>query len=362
MPACGVDYLPGADMNLATLRKLVLGYVVAVPVLIVITILQFMSVQGVVDAYRREGNSYDLIRQADALAAVLAETDASFRNFVKTRRSDELGPYEAAPTRTREILTQISQLVQGDDLQQARAKQLEAGVATRLDLYRQFLETPPVTTLRPAPNSNPPAPNEAEAQGGKVAVEIAKVLGELRSREFDRLPALSVDSKAKVSRASQLAPIAGVLSIWMVLLAALLLYRDTTRRTYAGVERRMQTRIVETLPLGVCLADETGLILYTNSAQDSLFGYEPGGLVGRHITSVHQTPRGEGDDLFDGAMEDLRSQGSWRGDFVAKRKNTTTFSCMSQAVSMEMSGKSYRLFLMAGGANPPELSTPQPSA
>ena len=116
------------------------------------------------------------------------------------------------------------------------------------------------------------------------------------------------------------------------------------------------------MPLGVCLADESGLILYTNSAQDTLFGYEPGGLVGRHITSVHHNPRGVGDDLFDGAMEDLRSQGSWRGDFVAKRKNSTTFNCASQAVSIEMSGKSYRLFLMAGVASPPETSTPQPSA
>jgi PAS domain S-box-containing protein len=293
---------------------------------------------------------------------VLAEADASIRNFVKTRRNDELGPYEAAPTRTREVLTQIAQITQGDAPQQARAKQLEAGVETRFELYRKQLETQSATPPRFSARPIPPAPNEAEVQGERQTAEIAKLLAEIRRREFDRLPALAAAAQAKVSGASRLAPIAGVLSIWMVLLAALLLYRDTTRRAYAGVERRMQTRIVETLPLGVCLADQTGLILYTNSAQDSLFGYEPGGLVGRHITSVHHNPRGGGDDLFDGAMEDLRSQGSWRGDFVAKRKNSTTFNCASQAISMEMSGKSYRLFLMAGVASPPEASTPQPSA
>ncbi len=340
-------------MNLTTLRKLVLGYIVAVPVLIVITIVQFTSVQGVVDAHRRLGKAHDIIRHGDALAAALAETEATVRNFVKTRRNDELGPYEAVPTRMREILGELAKLTLGDAPQQARVKHLETAVAKRLELHRNFLETQPVTPPRAAARGNPPPPNEAEVQGEQRTAEITKILTELRAQESSRLPGLAGAAYAKVDRANKLAPIAGVLAIWMVLLAALLLYRDTARRAYAGVERRIQTRVVETLPLGVCLVDENGLIIYTNAAQDALFGYEPGGMVGRHVTAAHNAPRGEGDDLFDQAMEELKSQGSWRGDFVAKRKNSTTFNCVSQAVTMEMSGKMYRLFLMASGAAPP---------
>ncbi len=340
-------------MNLATLRKLVLGYIVAVPVLIVITIIQFMSVQGVVDAHRRLGNSHDIIRQADALTAALAETEETVRNFLVTRRHDELGPYEAAPTRTKQILGELARLAQGDEPQQARVKKLESAIATRLELYRKFLESERVAPPYPSPRGILPPPNEAEVQGEKLATEIAKVISELRAEETSRLPAVAQAAQARVHRANQMAPIAGVLAIWMVLLAALLLYRDTARRAYAGVERRIQTRVVESLPLGVCLVDENGLIIYTNAAQDALFGYEPGGMVGRHVTAAHNIPRGEGDDLFDQAMEELKSQGSWRGDFVAKRKNSTTFNCVSQAVPMEMSGKMYRLFLMASGGTPP---------
>ena len=339
-------------MNLSTLRKLVLGYIAAMPILIVITIVQFMSVQGVVDAYRREGKSYDIIRQSDALAAILAETDVSIRNFIGTRKSADLEPYQAAPTRTREVLDSLEKLTQGEDPQQTRVKQAGAAVATRLQLYSKQLETQPATPVRPSPRAEPPPPNEAEVQGEKTSAEIVKILADLRRHESDRLPSYAAVSRAKVARANTLAPIAGVLAIWMVLLAALLLYRDTARRAYAGVERRMQTRIVEKLPLGVCLVDEDGLVLYTNPTQDALFGYEPGGLVGRHITSLHSTPRGEGDDVFDRAMEDLRGQGSWQGDFVARRKNSTTFKCVSQAVPLDMSGKPYRLFLMASGGAP----------
>ena len=264
-----------------------------------------------------------------------------------------LGRMRLRPARTKQIMGELTRLAQGDEPQQARVKRLESAVAARLELYRKLLESERVAPSYPSPRGILPPPNEARVQGKKLATEIAKVISEIRAEETNRLPALSLAASARVHRANQLAPIAGVLAIWMVLLAALLLYRDTTRRTFAGVERRIQTRVVETLPLGVCIVDEHGLIIYTNPAQDALFGYEPGGMVGRHVTAAHNAPRGEGDDLFDRAMEDLASQGTWGGSFVAKRKNTTTFNCTSQAATMEMSGKMYRLFLMASGAEPP---------
>jgi PAS domain S-box-containing protein len=352
-----VDYLPGADMNLATLRKLVWGYVFVVPVLIVLTAIQFVSVQGVVEAYRREGNSFDIIRHAEGLSAALAESDASIRGFIKTRKNEDLAVYEAGPGRTREVLAQLGQLTQGDAPQQARISRLEAAVATRFELYRKLLETQPMTRPGPAASKTPPPPNEAEVQGEAKSAEIAKVLGDLRSHEFARLPALAANSQNRLGRANRLAPIAGVLAIWMVLLAALLLYRDTARRTYAGVERRIQTRIVESLPLGVCVVDEAGLVLYTNSAQDLLFGYEPGGIVGRHITALRKPASTADIEIFDRAMDELRSEGSWRGDFVAQRKNTTSFNCVAQAVCIDLSGKPHRMFLMASGANPAETTT-----
>jgi hypothetical protein len=63
-------------------------------------------------------------------------------------------------------------------------------------------------------------------------------------------------------------------------------------------------------------------------------------------------PQSGAADIFDRAMDDLRTAGEWRGDFRAKRKNSTTFGCLAQAVSMDLSGKPHRLFLMAAGAEP----------
>jgi len=337
-------------MNLATLRKLVLGYVVAVPVLIVITIVQFMSVQGVVDAHRRLGMAHDVIQQGDALEGTLFDAELSLKTFLDTRQTDALAAYQAAPARTREILNKLATLTAGDAAQRARVKKLDAGVSTRLELFREVLETQTLPPRKPSARQEPAPPSAAEIQGREKMAEVRKTLSEMRRRESDRLPTLIAAAAASVERANRLAPVAGLLAIWMVLFAALLLYRDTTRKAWAGIERRIHTRVIETLPLGVCLADEHGLILYTNPAQDKLFGYDPGGMVGRHLTAAHHSPRGEGDDFFDQAMAELSRQGEWRGDFPARRKNTTTFACVSQAVNMEMGGKVYRLFLMASGS------------
>jgi PAS domain S-box-containing protein len=340
-------------MNLATLRKLVLAYVAVVPILIVITALQFMSVKGLTEAYRREGKSFEMIREAEKLSTELAGADASHRAYLKTRKDAELAAYEAGPARTGVILARLSDLARDDREQEARVRALEAAVTERFDLYRQQLETQPLRGNAPAMRSAPPAPpNGAEVQGEAKSAEIAKLVRELRSHEFDRLPALAETSSEKLRRANRLGPVAGVVSVWMVLLATLLLYRDTARRAYAGAERRIQSRIVETLPLGVCVVDETGLVLYTNAAQDSLFGYEAGGMIGHSIASLRNPSRSEGSDVFDRAMDALRSEGSWRGDFIGRRKDMTTFHCVAQAVSMDLAGKPHRLFLMAGGPEP----------
>jgi nitrogen-specific signal transduction histidine kinase len=42
--------------------------------------------------------------------------------------------------------------------------------------------------------------------------------------------------------------------------------------------------VLDSLPDGVCVCNEDGYLLYTNSAEDRLFGYEPGELIGQHLT------------------------------------------------------------------------------
>src|SRR4028119_545218 len=51
--------------------------------------------------------------------------------------------------------------------------------------------------------------------------------------------------------------------------------------------------IVESMTEGVSLASEDGCIVYTNAAEDEMFGYAPGELVGQHVSVQNAYPEDE---------------------------------------------------------------------
>jgi len=160
----------------------------------------------------------------------------------------------------------------------------------------------------------------------------------------DKLASRVNEARASVQSTTYLTPLSAALGIWLVLLAALLLYRDARVRKWSGIERRLYSRVVEMLPLGLCLVDDVGLIFYTNPAADALFGYEPGGLVGRHVTVLHSS-REEGTQFFEEVLERLSVRGTWAGEFASRKKNGAAFSCFAHASNMDVPGKVYRIFL-----------------
>ena len=70
-----------------------------------------------------------------------------------------------------------------------------------------------------------------------------------------------------------------------------------------------------------------GLIVYTNPGWDSMFGYPPGELEGRHISAVNapteQTPHERAREM----LEALERSGSWRGAVHNVRKDGSHFWC-----------------------------------
>ena len=77
--------------------------------------------------------------------------------------------------------------------------------------------------------------------------------------------------------------------------------RDVTERVRSAQESaaarasaegalRLHTLVLERMREGVSVADESGIIVYTNPAEDRMFGYAPGELVGQHVTVQNTYP------------------------------------------------------------------------
>ena len=258
-----------------------------------------------------------------------------------------LDSYQEAVGKMKKSMQRLVSLAHDDAAEKARVEKLEPAVNKTLEVLQQAVD------LHLKEGSKPEKQIEYDGQVEKQVEVIQPLLAEMKKYESDHLPDFYATAHASVNKVETLTPFASLLSIWMVLVAALLLYRDSTRRAFKGVERRIHTRIFETLPFGVCLVDEHGLINMTNPAQDSLFRYPQSGLIGRHLSILYNAPRENGEALVEQAMEELNQHGQWRGEFSARTKDGNKFNCLCQAVKLDLSGKPHHVFLLASQNPPP---------
>ena len=83
--------------------------------------------------------------------------------------------------------------------------------------------------------------------------------------------------------------------------------------------------ILESMTEGVSLSDENGIIVYTNPAEDRMFGYAPGELVGQSVAVQNAYPPEENERRVAAVIAELKSDGAWEGEWRNRRKDGTEF-------------------------------------
>jgi PAS domain S-box-containing protein len=118
---------------------------------------------------------------------------------------------------------------------------------------------------------------------------------------------------------------------------------DSAQRNVAAAldASAFHKRIVERMAEGVSLANEDGIILYTNPAEDRMFGYEPGELLGRHVTALNALPPEENARVVAEVMAQVRATGESNGEFRNLRKDGTPFTTYARITSVELGGRTH---------------------
>jgi PAS domain S-box-containing protein len=121
------------------------------------------------------------------------------------------------------------------------------------------------------------------------------------------------------------------------------LRRAVALRDEALVERsatedalRTHSLLLERMSEGVSLSDENGVIVYTNRAEDLMFGYEPGELVGQHVSVQNAYPPEENQRIVEEVIGRLKSEGRWDGEFLNRRKDGSTFVTASRITALQI--------------------------
>lgn len=178
-----------------------------------------------------------------------------------------------------------------------------------------------------------------------LAADDAKLAAETRALQRTRLVEQKEIADRTVHFAQAVNTFGGILAIWLVGVAAFLLFHDERAHAWTGVERRVHTRIIETLPLGVCLSTVAGGILYANPVEDAIFGYEREGLIGKDVARLHGPLPADPNLTVEETIDRLGPGQTWSGEVTIKRKDGAALKAQAWIMNMEVAGKLYRLFV-----------------
>jgi PAS domain S-box-containing protein len=125
--------------------------------------------------------------------------------------------------------------------------------------------------------------------------------------------------------------VAGIISI----------YQDISARKASEAALRLNGRIIESMTEGVSVATETGIITYTNAAEDRMFGYAPGELIGKHVTVQNAYPPGENEARVQEVIRELQACGHWSGEWHNRRKDGSEFFTQARITALQQDGRKY---------------------
>jgi PAS domain S-box-containing protein len=101
---------------------------------------------------------------------------------------------------------------------------------------------------------------------------------------------------------------------------------DVTERKLAEAELRLLGEIAANAGEGVYLVSVKDLtIQYANPTMERMFGYQPGELVGRHVSILNAAAGGDPARMATRIETELRERGHHRGDVLTVKKDGTPF-------------------------------------
>jgi PAS domain S-box-containing protein len=317
-------------------RKIAIAYVLAVPVVLAIVLFQHAALFGVKAFEGEMVQAVEVIREAEAASSLLADAVAEAREFTNSMGD---GAYQSTILQLRGVLNQLHEHAANDPSVKAKCQALEPLVESQITLFQRAIDSAKKegTSIRGRDLPAGDMPN--------LMRSIANILGDIQTAEQIRLEQQGEAATRSMHLANTFTTYGGGLLVWLIGVAAFLLFHDEKARAWAGVERRVHTKVLEVFPLGVSVTTDAGIILYANPAEEALFEYRAGELLGGNANLLHALDEEEGKHTVSEILERLGLNKVWSGHLPIRKKDGTILKTASWIVNMEIPGKVYRVFV-----------------
>jgi PAS domain S-box-containing protein len=337
-------------------RNIAVAYVLAIPIFLGALFVELGALYKLNAAEGDAVKAMSASRGFDDLLAELREAEKAAQGYVASGSDDYRLAYGNAAGRVNGALDRLEEQTRDDPKvqspeAQANLRKLRGATAERLGALERAMST---RSTRPTERAN--ASEEIRESDAEAA--MGKIVAELRGDEQSRAEEEQANAARSAESANTLVKYAGVLTIWMIGVAALLLFHDDRASFRGRIEQRLHSDILESLPLGVCLASESGVILYANPAAESSFGYRPGELVARNVESLHESSERGSDSRIAEILEQMFGHEIWSGELSLRTREGETVRADSWISSIRVGGKDCRLLVhrAAGSGSTPEHS------
>lgn len=105
-----------------------------------------------------------------------------------------------------------------------------------------------------------------------------------------------------------------------------LVKQELAERTTLADERRFHSEILRNLAEGVhCVRASDGIIVFANRTMERLFGYEPGEVVGQHVSILYDPAAGNPSEVAANVIQSLRDKDTFHVEIQRIRKDGTPF-------------------------------------
>ncbi len=118
---------------------------------------------------------------------------------------------------------------------------------------------------------------------------------------------------------------------------------DISGKQQVQDELRLRALVLESMAEGVSVSDERGHILYTNAAEDAMFGYAAGELVGQHVSVQNNYSPADNRRIVESVIDHLATHGAWVGEFHNVKKDGAPFVTHARITALELSGRRHLL-------------------
>jgi len=319
-------------------RKIAIAYSFAVPVLLVVVLLQDGALFRLTAREVSTDRAVSALGASDRVLLALKDAEAQADRFLATGSDESLKEYTESASEAANAGKHLEEFAEEEPAIGPKGRELADLTAQQLDLLQRSIG------LRATKRASLQLDSLAKRRSN-LETETVRAGGEMRSDMQDLLQQQKTRAASSARTLDALIKYGGALTVWIVAVAAFLLFYDEKERFRAGMERQLQTEILETLPLGVCLATESDVILYANPAAEDTFGYQEGELVARDVSELHGPNEIGAQTKVAEIFAQLVPRELWSGELPIRTKDGEILKAASWVTNVKVGQKNCRLLI-----------------